>query len=844
MHIYKKTTLAVLLGLSAIPYTSIAAETNNSEAEEAVMMEEVIAVASPIRDSQKAAIDAKKYSNNFVDVVAADTIGRFPDQNLADSLGRVPGLAIERDQGQARYINFRGAPFRYTSIAIDGIIIPGAENGRIPRFDSFPSVVTSRIEANKAVTAKMPGESISGYININTFNPFDTAGFSVSADIGKGEQQLGGGDISKYGLRTSWSNDEWGFTLFGSSNSREQTTDNREYDLEIVDDQLQVNSLDFRSYKVKREDQAVGGRIEYRPGSAADRFFISTLKTKFQDHEQRNQYTIDFASGAEAMQMEQGLGETGSQSLVMINRMLQDGTYENSTFTTTLGSDLQLGDWFVEARINHTKTENDMLLPMPMSRAGMASASYDLTNIYDPKVSLTQMGTDQAITIGDVDNYAVNMALIYQSKLDITSDQIKIDAERNMNLFGLSSYVNLGFSMNDKEAEGFGASAGYGSFPESINIKEYLTNSGWETDFTNSIGGAYYNNAQLRKDWEAASGELSVTPSDDQKIVIEEKITTGYAMLTTEQTWGNWIVGLRAEQTDYTSQGSEASFSDDVIHWLPSAHLNINLEEDVKLRMSLTSAISRPTYNEWRGSATYDLTNTPVTVQGGNPALEAEEAWGGDIALEWYAGDASLFSAGAFTRSIDNVIYADSSFVDGGNYLPGAEGEQWEYTGYVNGDNGKLSGIELNAIVQLSDFATGWFDGFGFSANATFLDSEFETLTGNKFSLPGTSDSIFNASAFYENDSLSIRLNYQHRDAWLSTTENDSMGEYWDAQKRVDLSASYDLPLHWFDGRVSLYANINNLTDETDVRYVGTLRTPNQAERYGKRYLVGVRVNY
>ena len=64
---------------------------------------------TPIRDSQAAAIEAKRNANNVVDILAADTIGRFPDQNLADSLGRVPGLAIERDQGQARYINFRGA---------------------------------------------------------------------------------------------------------------------------------------------------------------------------------------------------------------------------------------------------------------------------------------------------------------------------------------------------------------------------------------------------------------------------------------------------------------------------------------------------------------------------------------------------------------------------------------------------------------------------------------------------------------------------------------------------------------------------------------------------------------
>ena len=59
-------------------------------------IEEVLVSANPIRDSQQAALDAKRYADNVVDVVAADTIGRFPDQNLADSLARLPGIAVER----------------------------------------------------------------------------------------------------------------------------------------------------------------------------------------------------------------------------------------------------------------------------------------------------------------------------------------------------------------------------------------------------------------------------------------------------------------------------------------------------------------------------------------------------------------------------------------------------------------------------------------------------------------------------------------------------------------------------------------------------------------------------
>lgn len=125
-------------------------------------LEETVVFATPIAQSEASAILAKREAVNLLDAVSADTIGRFPDQNLADSLARVPGIAIERDQGQARYVNLRGAPFRYTAIGFDGIDVPGAENGRIPRFDSFPAVITRQLKVNKAIMANMPGEAVAG----------------------------------------------------------------------------------------------------------------------------------------------------------------------------------------------------------------------------------------------------------------------------------------------------------------------------------------------------------------------------------------------------------------------------------------------------------------------------------------------------------------------------------------------------------------------------------------------------------------------------------------------------------------------------------------------------------
>jgi len=817
------------------------AHANDTESDAEV---DVIRVtATPIRDSQAAALNQKREADNVADIIAADTIGRFPDQNLADSLGRLPGLAIERDQGQARFINFRGAPFRWTAIAFDGIDVLGAENGRIPRFDSFPSVITSAVEANKAITPDMPGEAVSGFINIRTFNPFDREGFSVSGEAGYGEQELGGGPINKYNFRASWSDDQFGLVLFGSHNRRKQITDNREFDLEMDSSgELILNEADFRSYIVEREDNAYGGTAEFRPEGPVSRVFFSTLFSEFIDREQRNQYVFDLAGGAGAISSAITPGDTGYQPLVLVNRLLEDGRYHNSTWTNTLGADGEFGAWRVEGRLNYTETRNSTFLPIPYSVAGQAAASYDISDVENPQLTLfapfsqTTMGLDAL-------SYAMTLGLVVDASLDTEAYKLKGDIERDLSLFGRDAVIAFGAQYDDRDVTGYGVTQAVGGFPSSVDILSFDDGTPWRTDFSNTIGGTYYDNEGLRQAWSDAVGGLGVTPAADQLIEIEETLTALYGMATVELERGSVVFGARLEHTDYTSNGPElaTAYSDDYLTVLPSVHFNYDLTETLKFRASASTGISRPTYNELRGSASVDPTSQ--TVIGGNPTLDPETTWGGDLALEWYFAPASILSAGVFHREVDNVIYSDSTDIDGGVYLPSAAGETWTLSGPVNGSNGSLSGVEFNFIGEAS-FLPEALSGFGASANLTLLDSEFETQSGVVFSLPGASEVIWNASVFYERFGLSARLNYQYRDAWLSTTENDSLAEYWDAQQRLDASLRYSLPQTPGGVAVTLFANANNLTDEVDVRYAGQRATPNQVEGYGRRFLAGVRVDF
>ena len=132
----------------------------------------------------------QRSSDSLVTVVASDSVGRLPDQNIAQAAARLPGLAVESDQGQPRYISLRGAPKTWTTLSFDGINVVSPE-GRDARYDSIPSAIAAQIVVAKAVTPDMPGETISGNVNIVTRSAFDYKGFHLGAKLGAGYVELG-----------------------------------------------------------------------------------------------------------------------------------------------------------------------------------------------------------------------------------------------------------------------------------------------------------------------------------------------------------------------------------------------------------------------------------------------------------------------------------------------------------------------------------------------------------------------------------------------------------------------------------------------------------------------------
>src|SRR3546814_796010 len=91
----------VAMGLAASP-ASAQSETAADEGTESEI------VVTGFRASLENALNAKRDSNLIIESVTAEDIGKFPDQNVAESLQRLPGIQIDRENGQGSKVRIRG----------------------------------------------------------------------------------------------------------------------------------------------------------------------------------------------------------------------------------------------------------------------------------------------------------------------------------------------------------------------------------------------------------------------------------------------------------------------------------------------------------------------------------------------------------------------------------------------------------------------------------------------------------------------------------------------------------------------------------------------------------------
>ncbi len=129
-------------------------------------------VVTGIRRSLADAIAIKRDSSAIVDAISAESIGKFPDQNLAESLQRVTGVQIQRANGEGTRISVRGLSPDFTRTQYNGRTIT-SNGGRSFDFSSLSSDFVSAVEVYKTPTADLIDGGLSATVNVRVARPLD-----------------------------------------------------------------------------------------------------------------------------------------------------------------------------------------------------------------------------------------------------------------------------------------------------------------------------------------------------------------------------------------------------------------------------------------------------------------------------------------------------------------------------------------------------------------------------------------------------------------------------------------------------------------------------------------------
>lgn len=193
-----RVSIAALIAAGGLAVAAPALAQQAPPADDGAVAEVVV---TGYRASVANALEVKRRANDMQDTIKAEDIGKFPDANLAESLQRLPGVSIDRDNGEGRRISIRGLGPDFSRVRLNGIealSISGAnDSGGTPNrsrgfdFNAFASELFSSLTVRKTASAEVDEGSLGATVDLVTGRPFDFKGRKLSLSIQDGYYENG-----------------------------------------------------------------------------------------------------------------------------------------------------------------------------------------------------------------------------------------------------------------------------------------------------------------------------------------------------------------------------------------------------------------------------------------------------------------------------------------------------------------------------------------------------------------------------------------------------------------------------------------------------------------------------
>ena len=821
-----------------------------------------VIVTGVITDGVARSLNQQKNADGTVNVLSADAIGRYPDPNVAESLQRVQGIAIQRDQGEGRYINVRGAPAAFTAVSVDGVAIPAVSpTTRAVDLDTLPSDIVSSVEVSKTLTPAQDADSIAGAVDIKTRSPFDKRRLAVSGYAGGSYNDYGGSD-TRAGATASnvfGPDQTFGALVSVSFSETNRRPDNVENGWVLINRNAaqgggQVWGLEntlFKDYETERTRKAVTGALEWRPSDAI-RLWVKGSYAQFRDDEFRNTLNFTYSDGT----LQPGSTDTSATfTNARIYKQLRHRTQENDISTLVLGGEQTFGNGAVWdgalsfANSKQTYPHRDELV----YRSNATTLSYNTADHYHPTYSAFSEPTGFYL---NANNYSFRENTFRSNTTEQDDVAFKTNFElptviggREVELKFGAKYSTRDVTADEERFRDRSAAASAGALAPLLSDRpsqNYDYNLGFKFDA--GLVTDYFDRVRAGStNPDPAAGVRRIPQSITADYTAQEDILAAYGQARFDIGATNVLVGLRVEKTDFEGSATSVALSGaqspvrverDQTDFFPNLTLRHSFSDQLVGRFALTRAISRPDYTDIVPRVLETTDSGRTTVARGNPDLKPTLSNNVDLGLEYYLRPLGVISANAFYKDLSN--YRFTLVTDGVPYVTPTTTVA-QVTEARNARDGHIAGIEFN-WQQTFDFLPGWASGFGVFANYTLTDAEIKTSRAfagrDTFVLPGQSDETYNAALFYERYGFSARVSYTHRSDFLEAIDATNPGKdlYVEGRGQLDFTASYD-----FGNGVEVFGEAKNLTDSAGVRYYGVKERTYEYEKFGYNVFLGVR---
>jgi TonB-dependent receptor len=687
-------------------------------------------------EGDAAAINEQRVSDNILDVQTDTQIQSLPNANIADAVGRMPGVTLQRNEGEGQYVQIRGTEPRLSNTTIDGVIVPGPDpEVRQVDLDTIPADLVGSVAINKTLSANQDGDAIGGSVDLRikqatsdklTLTIEGMDGYTP-IDNGRKAFQIDSSAGFRFGPSTTQGK-RFGLMLGYSYDYNGRGIDDVEPvpDFDGPNGAFTYDNVYIQQYLYDRTRYGAAGSLDYKLNENSD-LYVHGLFSNFRDFGQKYAYQLTLNDNPKY-----------KTSVRRPNLQIEDlAIGGNQVFTHSFLR--------YQVAVAHSRFGGAAGNPGAEFKVSKHSSIGDDCD-YSPGPS--QYRPQYACDV--VGNPIFDPTKYFLDTVDLTSGQatqLNLQAGASM---GINYHLGGHFSTLEFGGQFRNEHKGQDAYSPEYDSNNGTPMSQYLGSFTNNhfYGGSYRLGPVTS--FSLITGDLASNPgnfsldegtshlqSDAANYNLQERVSSSYIMNTIQLGRFHLQTGLRIEGTETSNTGylvvndADGNYvsttpqygSGSYVNPLPSVQLRYSIDNNSDIRAVYGRGISRPDPYQLVPYITQDQSTTPYTINVGNPALVAEHANDYDALYERYLPSIGMIEASYFYKQITKPIFSTDGFVPAsGSPLSQA------YAGdhllqEVNGDHAWVQGIEL-AYQQHLNFLPGVLAGARINANFTYTNSK------------------------------------------------------------------------------------------------------------------------